>query len=164
MDRWRGHDEWTEADGPWPRRASGARSRSRSQAGNVSGAAPGSARAFATGELAGDREAPGSGRAVATGAVAGDREDPGSARTAHGDRELVPRQPDYPPPLPKARAPEDLDRYELRDRFRARAEAQRAAAEAAGSSAKDSHRLWLDQKYAKRAAKRAEREEKLGER
>ena len=160
MHRWRGRDEWTEADGPWPVRGSGAQFRSRSHAGDAPDVAPGipgSARPLVTGGLAGDREAPGSARAVATGTMAGDREDPGSARTAHGDRELVPRQPDYPPSLPKARAPEDLDRYELRDRFRARAEAQRADAVAAGSSAKDSHRLWLDQKYAKRAAKRAAR-------
>ena len=157
MDRWRGHDEWTEADGPWPLRGSRARTRSRSYAGGASGAAPGSARALATGELAGDREAPGSGRAVATGAVAGDREAPGSARTAQGDRKLVPRQPDYPPNPRKATTPEDLERYEMRDRLRARAAAQRAAAEAEGSSAKDSHRLWLDKKYAKQAAKRAAR-------
>ena len=70
------------------------------------------------------------------GELADENGAPGSARPSG----TLPRQPGDP--------------YEKRDTLRARAAAQRAAAVETGSTAQDSHRLWLDKKYAKRTAKR----------
>ena len=60
--------------------------------------------------------------------------------------------------MEKHGAPASAKAYDMRDSLRATAAAQRAAAKAAGGTTRDSHRLWLDKKYAKRNAKRYAKE------